>query len=266
MRNSISFMIITSFIGLSAVAIALVTFISLHKFDQAFRSAINDRYAFVLEDVREALEAEMRVGLPLENLTNAANLLDDAQRRDASILSVEVFNASGRTVFSTDRSFLGDIVPDGWEQAAKQADGALWTVNEAEAVALGIGLRDMLNAPTGGLVLRFSVTQHADKIAGLEATALKRAAWLWAIGSLATIVIILMITRPLCRYFLSLESTLASLVSAKSTDFELIEESVNSTIDPIASQQMTVFAKQYRTANHELSGLEASLQKIDEET
>ena len=265
MRKNIFSMIVISLAGISVLATALITFISMHKFENAFNAALNDRYVFILHDVRAALEAEMGVGLDLENLTHATQVLNEAMGRDNAVVSVEVFARSGHTIFSTDSSFVGDIVPKHWEAAAAQSTGQPWVVKEPGIVVLGIELKDMLSNPTGGLVLRYGTDRHTAHINTLEKQIMQRAGILWLITFVCVIAFVAVMTRPIQRHFASLEGLLRSLTTATPEGSQENSEEHPPVAD-VQAENVQAFADAYRDAETRINRLESDLRKIDEET
>ena len=255
MRNSVSFMIIASLFGVTAAALALAVFINLHKFNKAFDATLNDRFSFVLEDVRDSLEGEMRVGLPLGSLSNAQSVLDKAVKTDPYILSIEAFDREGRTVYSTDRSFLFDIVPASWEQAWRHAAGGEWSVKDRDSVALGLGLRDMLGQPTGSLALRYSTSLHQNTVNKLQAVLMQYAAWLSGGSIVLMFVFVSFMTRPLRAYLSALENAISHLTGKDQAGAP----------GEAADSHVRGFMDGYRLAERELTKLESGLRRMDEE-
>ncbi len=249
-------MIIGGLVVVSLLAMALTVFVNLHKFDNAFEATVNDRFYFDLDDARDILEAEMRLGQSLEKLSNAQAALDEAKAVDQHVLSIEVFNEDGRTLYSTDNSFLFDIVPNSWEHAWRQAGNGRWEMIDDEAVTLGVGLQDLLAQPVGSLVLRYSTQLQENVFSQIKKRLFENALWLWGGAVTLMFFLVLYLTRPLKLHFQNIESGITHFLDAN--------KDVISGTDEIASNDhVNDFMQGYRLAEAELAQLESTLEKMD---
>ncbi len=259
MPKSISSLLIFSLMGVFALALTLVLLLSYHKFENAFHAAINDRYVFVLYDIQESLGIELSVGIPIEKLSQAQSILEKTEKIDPAILSIEVFNLKGRTLFSTDRSFVGDFIPELWGSFNHSTKSEYWTVQEREGVALGINLTNILGTPVGGVVIRYAVTEYSKVIDHFIETLIQKAFGLW-IGSVALIIVfVLLFTKQLKVYIQGLSEVISSL--GQDNQQEAIKEE-----RLIEGSALHAFTNGYNEAEKHLDMLNQELHKIDEET
>lgn len=93
------------------------------------------RVALLALEVREQLEAEATLGLDLGESARAQAALDALIARDPFIRAAEVFDPSGRSLFSVDRGLVGEPVPVPWLQAARAASAQTGATAGAEAMA-----------------------------------------------------------------------------------------------------------------------------------
>ena len=69
---------------------------------------------FELTDIRQRVQTQMDLGIALAELQGVSEELDEYRRADEQILSIEIFDDTGIVLFSTDPSFLGDLVTEEW--------------------------------------------------------------------------------------------------------------------------------------------------------
>ena len=100
---------------------------------QALRDA---RLHITLHEISDRLEADLALGYELQDNARAQSLLEDALAHDARLLSAEVFDARGVSLFNTDRGSIGEQVPEGWLESAR-ARLASRHANQPWAVTLG---------------------------------------------------------------------------------------------------------------------------------
>ncbi len=136
---------------------ALTSILNLHKFERILADMLTSRFEFVVSDLRGRIETQMDLGLALENLESLNDELDALLIDDEQILSIEIINDNGTVVFSTDPSFVGDLVAEDWifTWQVNRPD-ATWSMLEADAGVVGAGLQNNLNQNVGSIALRYS--------------------------------------------------------------------------------------------------------------
>ncbi len=136
---------------------ALTSVLSLHKFERVLADLLTSRFELVTNDLRQQIETQMDLGLTLASLENVNDELEVLLRDDEQILSIEVFDESGSVLFSTDPSFIGDLVSEDWVFEWQVNRGkSSWSMLEIDAGVVGVGLQNNLNQDVGAVVLRYS--------------------------------------------------------------------------------------------------------------
>ena len=136
---------------------ALTSILSLHKFERVLADLLTSRFEFVANDLRLKIETQMDLGLALANLENVNDELSELLLNDEQILSIEVFDDTGTVLFSTDPSFVGDLVAEDWIFSWQVNWGkSSWSMLENDAGIVGVGLQNNLNQNVGSIALRYS--------------------------------------------------------------------------------------------------------------
>lgn len=131
--------------------------LSLHKYESTLSDFLASRFEFVVNDIRQNIEAQLDLGLSLEDMQDEAQRLNATMFADKQILSVEVFDTKGFVLFSTDPSFVGDLVTENWVDAGKIGrERAVWSILETDAGVVGALLHNNLGQQVGSLALRYS--------------------------------------------------------------------------------------------------------------
>lgn len=210
MRSGITGMIVGGLVLICLLSLAVTAFINLHKFNAAYENVVNDRFYFAMGQARNLLEAEMRLGQPLSQLQAAQPVLDDLQAIDPHIVSVEIFDQKGQTLYSTDNSFLMDFVPKAWETAWLQTPGKRWSVDTQLTTALGLGLRNAFDEPVGSIALLYDVALQETAFLSIQNKLQTYALWI-ALGALVVLgVAVVVLTRPLKSFLQYLQQDLVS--------------------------------------------------------
>ncbi len=131
--------------------------LSLHKYESTLSDFLASRFEFVVNDIRQNIEAQLDLGLSLEDMQDEVQRLNAIMSADEQILSIEVFDTKGFVLFSTDPSFVGDLVTENWVDAGRVgSDRAVWRILETDAGVVGALLRNNLGQHVGSLALRYS--------------------------------------------------------------------------------------------------------------
>ena len=148
-----------------AAGVAMMTVLSAHMFERTLSDFLNSRFEFELNDLRQRIESQVDLGIELSDLQSVPDELDGYLHADAQILSIEVFGETGTVLFSTDPSFVGDLVTQEWVSAWRASRGReVWSDLERDARVVGVPLRDNLGRELGSLALRYSRDFFDDSV------------------------------------------------------------------------------------------------------
>ncbi len=145
-----------------AAGVGMTTLLSAHMFERTLSDFLTSRFEFELNDIRQRIETQMDLGIALAELQSVPRELEEYLRADEQMLSIEIFDDTGIVLFSTDPSFVGDLVTEEWVTAWRASRGQeVWSNLERDARVVGVPLRDNLGRDVGSLVLRYS-RNHFD--------------------------------------------------------------------------------------------------------
>ncbi|MCC9620377.1 hypothetical protein LPB41_01625 [Thalassospira sp. MA62] len=263
-------LIIFNLLIVSLAAMAMMLMINMYKFEKAIDQTVNDRFYFLIEGLRASLEAEMSLGgVPLARVPTGNQQLLAAMAENDSILSIEVFDQEGSTVLSTDPSFVGDIIPASWERAWQDNKHSSWIVDdERGAVALGLGVNDMLGNPTGSIVLRYSPARQTQLVSDINQSLVRDGMWIWLGGFAAMTILVFFVTRPISKYLNGLGNHLSQLLDPKGgqnpphlaePEMRPASQSIPDELDDFG------FVDGYRHAQSEIIQTEKAIRQIDGE-
>ena len=83
---------------------------------QSERDLREGRYAYILAELKQRVEAPLSLGLQVESLDYLQRLLEREAAGDPDILSIDLFNSSGDQLFTTDADDIRSAVPSSWLQ------------------------------------------------------------------------------------------------------------------------------------------------------
>ena len=149
-----------------AAGVAMTTALSVQMFERTLADVLTSRFEFVLNDLRQRIETQMDLGLALPVLQGVPEELEEYLETDEQLLSIEVFDETGIVLFSTDPSFVGDLVAEEWILAWRASRGQeVWSDLQRDARVVGVSMRDNLGRNVGSIALRYSRGFFDDSVA-----------------------------------------------------------------------------------------------------
>jgi hypothetical protein len=120
------------------------------------------RFRFSLITVRNGLETGLRLGFNPPELPGAQQLIDNALEREKDILSIDVFDNTGRILFTTDQGGLGATVATSWRSGCFSASaGEVWRQDDDNNALQCIAAVNSLEIPVAGVMLRYQLRERA---------------------------------------------------------------------------------------------------------
>ena len=148
-----------------AAGVAMTTALSVHMFERTLADVLASRFEFVLNDLRQRIETQMDLGLALPVLQGVPEELEEYLQADEQLLSIEVFDDTGIVLFSTDPSFVGDLVAEEWILAWRASRGQeVWSDIQRDARVVGVPMHDNLGRNVGSIALRYSRDFFDDNV------------------------------------------------------------------------------------------------------
>lgn len=169
--------IILALAGVTGAALALCAALVHGGLDRLALRSTEANVGFLLTQLRGSVEANVGLGLALQDVRVAQGLIEQARAADDRVLAIEIFSPAGVSLFNTDRGAVGEAVPEAWRRAvAWRVVDDRWRVEELGAIVVGETLRNDFGEPVGQLAVTVSDAAHARGASELLAAAAGRAA------------------------------------------------------------------------------------------
>ena len=233
--------------------------LSIYKFERTLANLLTSRFLFVVNDIRQKIETQMDLGLPLVDLQGVSGELDTYLNLDEQILSIEVFDETGNVLFSTDTSFVGDLVSENWlvlwrTNRARE----MWSALETDAGVVGVPLHNNLSQNVGSLALRYSrefLDQSVvEQIERLLVTALS----VVVVISLFTFVLCTNMLKRTCQDLKNMALAMGNIMN-REKDGDAIKET------QLRHPEFTHFSEKAFTAYDALDSATVEVRRLDEE-
>ena len=141
---------------LLSASVALVAALSLSKYRETLGRVVEERFRYVIDDVARTATLGLDLQLPLAELTSLQGALDRARAEHEDLRYLEVFDAEGRILFSTDPTTVGDALPDAWIYQNLGPDQELWRRRDERDLVLGRPVRSRFDQVVGGVTLAYT--------------------------------------------------------------------------------------------------------------
>ncbi|MBM3489210.1 MAG: hypothetical protein FJX68_01990 [Alphaproteobacteria bacterium] len=206
-----------------ALSGALATALAGRAVDEAYREQARSRAGIVLADLSHSIEMRMSLGLPLGVLREIQDALERERAKDDQILSIEVFDERGRSLFNTDRGLIGDPIEQGWVELARAGGDGLWGTTDFEAEVVGVALRNSFDKPVGGIALRYSRSAFEQRAHERFATVAAGGLVAMALSGVLLALGVLLAFRPFRRQYLAFLAAADGRATSRPLPAELAE-------------------------------------------
>ncbi|SMF81262.1 hypothetical protein SAMN06265365_14021 [Tistlia consotensis] len=193
-------------------AVLITARLNYAKFVQVTETLDNSRYTFLAQDLKATLEASLDLGLPLDQIQNAQEVVERQRERYPEILAITVFDDKGRVLYNSGRAR-----PDLVERLQKQKVVA--GVAEGDRIA-ATPLVNPFGAIVGGVEVRVSARGADERndtmVASLGSAVLSAAALGTAAVALIAVVLLHGVRKRLAlqaRIIASIGETEAALAA-----------------------------------------------------
>lgn len=185
----------------SFFAVGMAAFLNYFKYKSTINNIVKSRVLVVGRGIENSVQASLQLGMQFAELSQLPQLMQREKSSDRLVRGIEVFDASGQVIYSTDRSRVGQKVPATWTAAAQRSKTTEWATEETDEYVAGISVKNAFDLTVGYLALRYSreEVERAAATAGREIllAALASFAGIAIVAPLALIVVIRRFERDL---------------------------------------------------------------------
>jgi hypothetical protein len=169
--------IILAILGVTSVGLALCAALVFGSLDRLSLRTAEANVDFLLTQLRDTIEANVGLGLPLSDVRVVQDLIERAKATDAQVLAVEVFSPDGVSLFNTDRGSLGEAISPAWQIAVRyRIENERWRVEEFGNIVVGQAISNDFGEPVGYLAVTVSGEVRGEHAATVLAGLARRAA------------------------------------------------------------------------------------------
>lgn len=155
------------------------------------------RVSHLLGTVKGTAEANLSIGLSLDQISLLQSRIEREKASDPSVLAIDVFNPAGRAIYSTDLGVVGEVVSPNW--VSMLTDAGIWRTREHGEAVFGTHFENDLGL-AGGIAVTVSDQAQDNRMRALSLDLLVRTFALCCAAALAALIAALafahVVTRP----------------------------------------------------------------------
>ncbi|MFN3547873.1 MAG: hypothetical protein ACK4U0_10330 [Mesorhizobium sp.] len=229
---ALSSKIVLSLMGVAGTTVLLCAALVFGALDRLALRSAEANVDFLLSQLRDSIEANVGLGLPLADIRVAQSLVEQAKATDKRVLAVEVFSPSGISLFNTDRGAIGEDIPPAWHVAIrKRVDGDRWRVEDLGDIVVGEAMYNDFGETVGHLAITISDDVRQDHAEGLLTTLVSRLALVAPVALVLVLTVAALIFGRTTRDIGGLAAVLEGSSPRATTPLTELAVRVRSTVD-----------------------------------
>lgn len=177
-------------------AVGMAGLLNFFKYRTTANRIVAERLIVTGKSVENNIQSSLALGLHFADIGTLPDTLDRERSTDHLILVIDIFDKSGKMLYSTDRLRASRSVPDAWLAAATR-DQNNWVVDDGSEAAAGIDIKNNFGLTIGYLAVRYSgdLVREAAATVGREIAFSALLVFLLSAG--ASSAAVLVVTRRL---------------------------------------------------------------------
>jgi hypothetical protein len=140
-------------------AIGMAGLLNFFKYRSNAERIFKERLVVTGNAIENSIQSSLELGLQFADIGTLPGTMERERSTDEMILSIDVFDADGKLLYSTDRLRATRPVPATWLTAARQANGADWFVKDGTESAASNAIKNNFGVLVGHVALRYSEEQ-----------------------------------------------------------------------------------------------------------
>lgn len=227
-----SFKFVFSLMGVAGTTVLLCAALVFGALDRLSLRSSEANVDFLLSQLRDSIEANVGLGLPLADIRVVQSLVEQAKAADNRVLAVEVFSPSGVSLFNTDRGAIGEDIPPAWHAAIrKRVDDDRWRVEDLGDIVIGEAMHNDFGEAVGHIAMTISDDVRRDHAEGLLTTLMSRLALVVPVALAVVLFVATLLANRSTRDIRILTAALDSASPKVTTPLTELAVRVRSTVD-----------------------------------
>jgi hypothetical protein len=190
-------------------ATGMATFLNYYKYKSTIADIVKTRLLVVGYTIENSIQSSLALGLAFNELGTLPAMMEREKGAEKLVAAIDVFEPSGKLLYSTDPARVGKQVPQAWASAAKSSKDREWQLQEPSEYIAGFAIKNNFDLTVGYLAMRYSRDYVDRNVAemGMRLLAIGAAALAAAVALCALLLSVLL--RGYERDMRAIEDTIA---------------------------------------------------------
>lgn len=186
------------------LACALAAALNYAKFERLLLAQQTKVLTILAEDIAEALEQSMALGMRLAAVPGAQALIDRRRARERLIDGVRIADSRGEILFDTDRQRIGLVVAE----VVQRPGGGAWQASRPGMLLFGAPLMNSFGQQEGTVIVEYRRVELDARLEAILASMVQAALLAVFVAVPLGTVAIFLAARRARRWFAALETAL----------------------------------------------------------
>jgi hypothetical protein len=191
-------------------AVGMAGLLNYFKYRAVADRLVTERLTFTGKQIENSIQASIALGLQFSELGTMPGTLARLRATDDLIQGIDIFDADGRTLYSTDQLRTDRPVPSSWLAEAGRSGNADWVVRDSRDSAVGQAIQSQYGATVGHVAMRFANERLQDNARSVAQTLAIYSLVVFGVAALLASLATSFVLRRLDRDASRLEAALRS--------------------------------------------------------
>jgi hypothetical protein len=197
-------------------AVGMAGLLNYFKYRSTAHRVVTERLIVTGKAVENSIQSALALGLQFSELGTLEGMLERERLTDPLIVGIDVFDNTGRPMYTTDRLRAEKPAPELWVQNARKPGNPSWNTEIDGESAAGMALKSNLDLPIGFLAIRYAGDRVRETTYGVGRELAVTSLLTFAVAALLSSLGVAWVTRGLARDMKSVEAALRA-ASAQET-------------------------------------------------
>lgn len=192
-------------------AIGMATFLNYYKYKSTLGQIVKTRMLEIGLGIENSIQSSLALDMSFSELGTLPSLLDREIATDRLIRGIDVFDSTGRVLYSTEYARVGQAAPQAWMVAIRRVKGREWDVEEARESISGMALKNNFDLTVGYIAMRYSRDEIERNVSAMGARLLAISAVVFGVIALLVLPALLVVIRGFERDLAAIEREIRNL-------------------------------------------------------
>lgn len=180
-------------------AVGMAGLLNYFKYRHTADRIVKERLLVIGKSVESSMQLSLALGLHFSELNTLVDTMQREKGTDDLITGIDVFDAEGQRLYTTDAAAAAQTMPEPWLAAARSAGDNGWFVTQPGESAAGLAVKNSFGITLGHLAVRFSAERVGRAHAVVARELALAAAGVFAVAAALASLALLSALRRLAR-------------------------------------------------------------------